>query len=51
MLSHEDTLALINLAQSGDNDAKDKLISENMPLIKSIVKRFKGRLEYDDLMQ
>lgn len=51
MLSHEDTLALINQAQSGDNNAKDKLISENMPLIKSIVKRFKGRLEYDDLMQ
>ena len=51
MLSHEDTLALIKQAQSGDNNAKEKLIQENMPLIKSIVKRFKGRLEYDDLMQ
>lgn len=51
MLSHEDTLALIKQAQSGDNGAKDKLITENLPLIKSIVKRFKGRLEYDDLMQ
>lgn len=35
----------------GDDNAKEKLIQENMPLIKSIVKRFKGRLEYDDLMQ
>ena len=51
MLSHEETLALIKQAQLGDDNAKEKLIKENMPLIKSIVKRFKGRLEYDDLMQ
>lgn len=51
MLSHEETLALLKLAQDGDNGAKEKLITENLPLIKSIVKRFKGRLEYDDLMQ
>ena len=51
MLNHETTLALIKQAQAGDNGAKEKLIQENMPLIKSIVKRFKGRLEYDDLMQ
>ena len=51
MLNHEETLALINQAQLGDDNAKEKLIKENMPLIKSIVKRFKGRLEYDDLMQ
>lgn len=51
MLNHEDTLALIKLAQSGDDNAKERLIQGNMPLIKSIVKRFKGRLEYDDLMQ
>lgn len=51
MLTHEETLALINQAQSGSDNAKEKLIRENMPLIKSIVKRFKGRLEYDDLMQ
>lgn len=51
MLSHEETLALIKQAQLGDDNAKEKLIQENMPLIKSIVKRFKGRLEYDDLMQ
>lgn len=51
MLEHEESLALIASAQLGDEEAKEKLISENFPLIKSIVKRFKGRLEYDDLMQ
>lgn len=51
MLEHQATLELIKLAQQGDDDAKEKLITENIPLIKSIVKRFKGRLEYDDLMQ
>lgn len=51
MLDHQTTLALVRRAKEGDNDAKEKLIEENLPLIKSIVKRFKGRLEYDDLMQ
>ncbi len=51
MLEHDETLSLIKSAQEGDEDAKNRLISENIPLIKSIVKRFKGRLEYDDLMQ
>lgn len=51
MLSHEQTLELIVSAQAGDDEAKEKLIAENIPLIKSIVKRFGGRLEYDDLMQ
>ncbi len=51
MLEHDETLSLIISAQAGDEDAKNTLISENIPLIKSIVKRFKGRLEYDDLMQ
>lgn len=51
MLDHQTTLDLIDKAQQGDNGAKEKLIEENIPLIKSIVKRYKGRLEYDDLMQ
>ncbi len=51
MLTHEETLRLIKLAQDGDEDAKQTLISQNIPLIRSIVKRFRGRLEYDDLMQ
>ncbi len=51
MLDHQTTLELLKKAQQGDDGAKEKLIEENIPLIKSIVKRFKGRLEYDDLMQ
>ena len=51
MLDHQTTLELLKNAQAGDDGAKEKLIEENIPLIKSIVKRFKGRLEYDDLMQ
>ena len=52
MLRSEDTLALIKLAQSGDEEAKQKLIEENSPLVKSVIKRFKGKgIEYDDLYQ
>ena len=51
MLEHQATLELLKKAQAGDDGAKEKLIEENVPLIKSIVKGFKGRLEYDDLMQ
>lgn len=51
MLSHEETLKLIKSAQEGDEDAKSKLIETNLPLVKSIAKRFYGRLEFDDLMQ
>lgn len=52
MLSHEETLKLIELAKTGDNDAKTRLISENTPLIKSIVKRYGNiHVEYEDLMQ
>lgn len=52
MLSHETTLKLIKDAQAGSNDAKEKLIVENSPLIKSIIKRYVGKgVEYDDLFQ
>ena len=51
MLGHEETLALIKRAQAGEEDAKERLVEENLPLVRSVVKRFKGRLEYDDLMQ
>lgn len=51
MLDHDTTIALIKRAQSGDDVAKEELVKENIPLVKSVVKRFKGRGEYDDLMQ
>ncbi len=52
LLDNEQVLQLVKLAQSGDQDAKEKLIKENSPLIKSVIKRFKDKgLEYDDLYQ
>ena len=52
MLSHEETLKLIELAKTAYNDAKTRVISENPPLIKSIVKRYGNiHVEYEDLMQ
>lgn len=52
MLEHEQTLILISKAQKGDQDAKQRLIEENSPLIKSVIKRYKNKgLEYDDLYQ
>lgn len=52
MLSSEETLNLIKLAQNGDEFAKEELINQNSPLIKSIIKFYKNKgIEYDDLYQ
>lgn len=52
MLSHEETLKLIAEAQGGDDAACSTLLTENAPLIKSIIKRYLGKhIEYDDLYQ
>ena len=52
MLSHEETMALIALAQQGDENATTVLLTENAPLLKSIIKRYLGKhIEYDDLYQ
>lgn len=52
MLSHEETMALIALAQQGDENASATLLTENAPLLKSIIKRYLGKhIEYDDLYQ
>lgn len=47
-----DAIEMINLAHQGDKDARDKLVTENVGLIWSIVKRF-GNRNYDmeDLFQ
>ena len=43
---------LIQLAQSGDKDAAEKLVSENSGLIWAVARRFLGRgVETDDLYQ
>ena len=52
MLGQEETLELIKKAQSGDEMAKETLVNENSPLIKSVIRWFKDKgVEYDDLYQ
>lgn len=48
----QSTDVLIRKAKKGDNAAKEKLLSENTNLMKSIVKRYLNKgVEYDDLFQ
>lgn len=52
MLSHEETLQKISEAQAGDKKAAEEILLENMPLIKSVIKRYKNsNIDYDDLIQ
>lgn len=52
MLDQETTNQLIREAKAGDNAAKERLLSENVNLMKSIVKRYLNKgVEYDDLFQ
>ena len=52
MLTNEETSILLEKAKNGDLSSKEKLIEENSPLIKSIIKRYKNKgIEYDDLFQ
>lgn len=48
----EDAIRLIEAAHQGDKEARDRLVTENMGLIWSIVRRFSGRgYELEDLFQ
>lgn len=48
----EKNLELIKKAQSGDKDALETLVSENIGLVKNIARRFFGRgTEYEDIVQ
>jgi len=52
MLSVEETLDLLKKAQEGSDQAKTALLQGNIPLIKSIARRYQNKqIEYDDLMQ
>lgn len=52
MLQNEETLSLILEAQKGSDEAKSLLLYHNLPLIKSIVRRYRNKqIEYDDLIQ
>ncbi len=52
MLSQDELLEYIRKAQNGDERAKEIIFTENQPLIKSIIRRFRNKgVEYDDLFQ
>ena len=52
MLTNEQTFDLLSQAKNGDDLAKEKLITLNSPLIKSVIKRYLNKgIEYDDLYQ
>lgn len=52
MLGVEETLELLAKAKAGDDYAKETLLTENTPLIKSVIRRYKNKgIEYDDLYQ
>ena len=52
LLTHEETLSLLERAQKGDEESKEILVRKNIALVKSIVKKFLNRgHEYEDLFQ
>lgn len=52
MLEHLETMALIEKAQQGDEQAKETLLHHNTPLLKSIIRHYCGKnVEYEDLFQ
>ena len=52
MLDQEETVQLVKKAQNGDELAKEVLVQQNSPLIKTVVRWFKGKgIENDDLFQ
>lgn len=51
-LNHEQTMALLRKAQSGDENAKNDFVIANMRLVLSIVQRFSAKKEsVDDIFQ
>lgn len=51
-MTHAETIETIKRAQEGDEEAKTILVKENVPLIKSIVRRYKYKqVEYEDLVE
>ena len=50
MTAQEERCELIQKAQQGDKEAMEQLVTQNSPLVWSIVRRFLGRgVEKDDL--
>ena len=51
-MEKEETLNLIRSAQKGDKAAGEQLVTQNSPLIKSVIRRYKNKgVDYDDLYQ
>jgi RNA polymerase sporulation-specific sigma factor len=52
VLSEKEKMVLLKEAQSGNKEARDKLIEGNLRLVLSVVQRFSGRSDnMDDLFQ
>jgi len=52
LLSHEETIELIEKSQNGDSNAKEKLVESNLGLIRSVLKGFLNRgHDFEDLFQ
>jgi RNA polymerase sporulation-specific sigma factor len=52
LIERSDNLLLIQEAQNGSRDAMEKLISQDMGLVKTVARRYIGRgAEYEDLVQ
>ncbi len=52
MLDEQETLRRLRLAKTGDDASKELLLTENVSLLKSIIKRYLGKgVEYDDLFE
>jgi len=48
----DDNLVLIQRAKQGDAEAKNLLINQNYPLVKSVIRRYRNKgVDYDDLFQ
>lgn len=48
----DDNLSLIERAKQGDAEAKNLLINQNYPLVKSVIRRYRNKgVDYDDLFQ
>ncbi len=52
VLTEKEKIELLALAQNGDKDARDKLVTGNLRLVLSVIQRFANRGENpDDLFQ
>ncbi|RKD34706.1 RNA polymerase sporulation sigma factor SigF [Thermohalobacter berrensis] len=52
LLSHEETIKLIERAQEGDKEAQSILVNHNLGLVRSVLKRFSNRgYDIEDLFQ